>query len=495
MENKKKDQKPGFVCNQDSQINDEPRSKQDNAQANVSVGRSAKTSSPSPSHDSTPNPNRQQQPPIVQWPYTPQNATEQFLAMHFPTQASPPGALSQWQQLPHPQVFAQSASPFWQSHPPGGPSSTTQPLVPNMYYHYTFPGFPCKYATFSLHMARSWDPSSYMAQLYQMQHPYVYSVPGALSFSSATPRVPDCLASGESSFQRGIIRPHAKLSQKHHQLWEAQSVENVQLWSVINKLQAEVSDCKDRLKKLEDEISTLKQKAEVPTNKVIGTIPAGTAQPLKKRGRPKRSSTSVDASYESPHLRAGGRNPSLNNSPSQNKSPIFEKVILKKVGNKNIANRADATMVQRESNNVNILNGVKDVSCNNIQISQSNPIMSAYQGQVHQQPALCSNSGVNVNFGNTGNGNVGLTCGIPCQDTAKDVLHNGSLIRQGGNITPGWSLSFANKEDASGNMERSGKDENEVMEDDTISAAEEIGVTNLEVDLKVNGYGTKIETH
>ncbi|TKY70699.1 hypothetical protein E2542_SST06990 [Spatholobus suberectus] len=530
MENKKNDQKPGFVCNQESQTNDEPQDKQDN----VNVGPSAKISSPS--YDSGPNSNQQQQAPIVQWPYTPQNATEQFLAMHFPTQASPPGALNQWQQLPHPQVFAQSASPFWQPHPPGanvstifqpftdtgfpgGPSSTTQTLVPNMCYHYTFPSFPC-----------SWDPSSYMAQLYQMQHPYVYSFPGALNFSSTTPKVPDCLASREHSSQRGIIRPHAKISQKHQQLWEAQSAENVQLWSVINKLQAEVSDYKDRLKKLEEEVSSFKQKAEVPTNKVIGTIPVETAQPSRKRGRPKRSLASVDALYE-PHLRAGDRKPAPSNSLSQSKSPffekvkspIFEKVILKKVENKDIANRFTSV----KESNVNILNGVKDVSCS-IQTNQCNPIMSAYQGQVHQEyqgiqacgsgPALCSPSGVNVNFGkekdlklvyselsqpgkvltnsmgfsakyigNTSNGNIGLTYpALPSQDTAKDVLdvgrqsffHNGSFIQQGGNITHGWTLSFANEEDASEDMEDamvgSAKDENEVIGDDTSSAADEM---------------------
>lgn len=68
----------------------------------------------------------------------------------------------------------------------------------------------------------SWDPTSHMAQLYQMQHPYAYGFPGAPNFPSATPKVPDCSASGEHSSQRGMIRPPAKLSQKHQQLWEAQ---------------------------------------------------------------------------------------------------------------------------------------------------------------------------------------------------------------------------------------------------------------------------------
>ncbi|KAK7367656.1 hypothetical protein VNO80_09672 [Phaseolus coccineus] len=394
MENKKKDQKHAFVCNQESQTNDEPQTKRKNAQPNVTVVPSAKISSSSPSVHSAPKSNQQQQPSIVQWLYTPQNATGQSLAMHFPTQASPPGALNQWQQYPH--LFAQSASPFWQSHPPtavagpllganvstiyqpftdtgfpGAPSSTTERLPPNMCY-YQFPGFP-----------GPWDPSSYMAQLYQMQHPYIHSFPGALNFSSATRKVSNCLASGEHSSQIGNIRPSSKLSQKHQQLWEAQTVENVQLWSVINKLQAEVSDCKDQLKKLEEEVSSFKQKAEVATKQVIGTT-----QPLKKRRRPRQSMASADA-LNAAHLLA------------------------------------------------------------------------------------------------VGNGNIGFSSGTHSLDTAKDVsgvarqsiFHNGIFIQQGGNINPGWSFSSANEEDASEDMEGSGKDENEVMGDDTSYAAEEIGVT------------------
>ncbi|CAJ1929115.1 unnamed protein product [Sphenostylis stenocarpa] len=538
MENKKKDQKLAFVSNRESQTNDGSQTKQQNAQPNVTVGPSAKISSPSPSLESTPNSNQQKQPSIVQWPYAPQNATEQFLAMHFPSQASPSGALNQWQQYPH--LFAQSPSPFWQPHPPaaltgpllganvptiyqpftdtgfpGAPSSTTQTLPPNMCYHYPFPGFPC-----------SWDPSSYMAQLYQMQHPYVHSFPSAPNFSSATPNVPDCLASGENSSHRGNIRPPAKLSQKHQQLWEAQTAENVQLWSVINKLRAEVSDYKDQLNKVEEEVSSFKQKAEEPTKQVIGTIPAGATQPLRKRGRPKRPMASADALYES-HLHVGGKKPEIYNSLSRNKSPfekvkspIFEKVILKKVENTEITTRPTNTMAQQE-NNVNFLRVVKDVSCNT-QINQINPIKSACQGHFHQeyQGVQPCGSGVNINFGkdkdlklaysersephkvlnnamgvsvnkyigNTGNGSIGLSSGRHSLDPAKDVLevarqslfHNGIFIQPGGNVPPGWSLSclsLANEKEATEDMDGSAKDENEVMGDNTSSAAQEIGAT------------------
>lgn len=62
-----------------------------------------------------------------------------------------------------------------------------------------------------------WDPTSCLAQMHQLQHPYVYN------FSGASTWMPGCLVSGEHSLQRGIIKPPAKLSQKHQQLWEAQA--------------------------------------------------------------------------------------------------------------------------------------------------------------------------------------------------------------------------------------------------------------------------------
>ncbi|KAK7307707.1 hypothetical protein VNO77_41013 [Canavalia gladiata] len=369
-----------------------------NTESNLTLCPNAKTSSPS--HDSVPISNQQQQPSIVQWPYMPQNATEQFLSMHFPTLTPSPGAFNQWQQFQQGQLFAQSTPPFWQPQqtvaggpslganvPTIAPSSTTHTLVPNMCYPYSFPGF-----------SGPWNPSSCLGQLYQMQHPYAYSFPGALTFSSAAPRMPGCSASGEHSFQIGIIRPAATLPQEHQQLWEAQSVENVQLRSEINKLQAEVSDYMDRIKKLEEEVSSLKQK--VPTDKVIGTIPVRTRLPAK-RGRSKRSLISLDALHGS-HPQTGSRKPVLNNPQFVSKSPIFEKVILKKVENKEIP-FGSTTTVQRENNN-KILNAVKDMGCN-IQINQSNPIMAAYQGQGQVQacgsgPALSFPSRVNVNFAN-----------------------------------------------------------------------------------------------
>ena len=80
---------------------------------------------------------------MFQWPYPIQNAPQ-----------------APWQQLPHhqqgtpvfwpPQMFGwQAATPV-----PGATSTTTQNLVPNMYYSvgYTFPSFSGMHATSDLHM-------------------------------------------------------------------------------------------------------------------------------------------------------------------------------------------------------------------------------------------------------------------------------------------------------------------------------------------------------
>lgn len=70
-----------------------------------------------------------------------------------------------------------------------------------------------------------WDPSSWWAHGQQSQPSFNYTSPGGYGyFSSAPPAMPNCSATFGESSQRGIIRPTAKLSQKHQQLWEAQVV-------------------------------------------------------------------------------------------------------------------------------------------------------------------------------------------------------------------------------------------------------------------------------
>ncbi|CAL0314359.1 unnamed protein product [Lupinus luteus] len=445
------------------------------------------------------------------------------MAVSFPNQATSP--FNQWQQFLHQvHVFAQSTSPFSQPQRLGGPNvppifqtwQAHQTPFPNMAYHvgYQLPGFPCPC-----------NSSSWLGHMQQFDHSYcAYNSSGAPGFSSAT-TMPSCSTSGKQSYEGGTIKQTAKLSQKHQQLWEAQSVENFQLRSMVDKLQAEVSDYKDHLVKLEEEVaslkqdykgclvkleevSSLKQKVETPkAAEVIGTIPVGTGQPPKRgRGRPKRSLASLEASHE-PNPRAPGRKPALNPFQLESNSPIFEKVILKKVENKEISNHSTSRIAQQE-NNGKILNGV----CNSV--------MPACQGQVNQEVKMCGSeavfscaSGVNISFergddnkgmkmayseqshpskvlnnstcdstkniGNTCNGNHGLTSSNDFASDGLDkayqiIFRSGSLVQQAEKLSPG--LNSANGEVASEEMEdgivRSSKDENEeeMGEDTSFSA-------------------------
>lgn len=62
-------------------------------------------------------------------------------------------------------------------------------------------------------------------------------------------------------------------------------MENAKLWSMVNNLQTKVFDYNVKLTKLEEEVSSLKDKMKNSTNEFVRTIPVGTRQP-RKRGRP-----------------------------------------------------------------------------------------------------------------------------------------------------------------------------------------------------------------
>lgn len=102
----------------------------------------------------------------------------------------------------------------------------------------------------------------------------------------------------------------------------------------MNKLQAEVSDYKARLIILEQEVLSLKKdKMEKPTNEIVTAIPTLAGQP-RKRGKPAKQS-SINGFCES-QLLAHSKKPAPIKPQFVSKSPIFEKVILKKVDHKEI---------------------------------------------------------------------------------------------------------------------------------------------------------------
>ncbi|GAU18428.1 hypothetical protein TSUD_231660 [Trifolium subterraneum] len=193
------------------------------------------SSSNSPLHDN--NIPNSNQPQQEPWPQIPYAPQD---ATHEPWTQIPyaPQNTTQapWTQIPYaPQQGYSPPFPFWSPQPFGA--------------NYISPIFP----TFNA----PWDPSTYLAMRYPPQQ-----------FCEA-------------------------------QSCNAQLMENAQLWAMVSKLQAEISDCKDRLTKLKEEVSSLKHEFERPTNEIVRTIPVGTRQPRKRGRRPEQSSSSEEALYES----------------------------------------------------------------------------------------------------------------------------------------------------------------------------------------------------
>jgi hypothetical protein len=63
---------------------------------------------------------------------------------------------------------------------------------------------------------------------------------------------------------------------------------NNQLWSMVNKLQVELSEYKERLTRLEEEVSSLKKhKVEKSTNDIVRTILVGIEQEDAAKGSAK----------------------------------------------------------------------------------------------------------------------------------------------------------------------------------------------------------------
>ncbi|KAK6923904.1 hypothetical protein RJ641_010104 [Dillenia turbinata] len=259
-----------------------------------------------------PNSSNKEHAQILQWSST----TQQPIMEHYPF---PSISCSSPQQQLKPTVhhvqhsdlspnLAQPTLPFWLPPRTGYPFSGTnvpgicqlftpngttcgeklaanRTHVPNFCYHigYPFPGFP-----------GPWDPSACWNHTPQPRSPCAYTFPGARGYNSQpvlpVPSYP--VAFGQTA-QKGIIRPHIKLSHKHQLLWEAQSAENAHLWSVIGQLQSEVAEYKSKLLKLEAQVCSLRPTTEVHVAQ--GTKVASTGQ-APKRGRPRKSVAAVTQS-------------------------------------------------------------------------------------------------------------------------------------------------------------------------------------------------------
>lgn len=472
-------------------------------------------------------------PPVRQWPYTRQQVESPSLIVPNRCQQlshlQPNPVSNQVQQGQPPLHLAESTVPFWLPSQPGyqvsgvnmpatfqtftplgtmngswqGPavigvnSSSNQPQVPNLCYPvgYPYPGFPGQ----------------------QPQRPCAYTSPGGYGYvSPMSPPMPSCLPSAGQSFQRGIIRPMTKLSQKHQQLWEAQSAENVQLWTIIGQLQSELADYKSRLMKLEAEISSQKPAVEEPVAQVNGTPLTG--QPAK-RGRPRKSAVLADVlpTSNEPCPRARGRKPTATCKvqSSEARTLTFEKVILNKVEDKEKACHSSA-ITQPPENDERVSNIITK-NCGHLEVIGNNMMRSTLNNQVHQENpriqildnaddsktafsiiseqakstnakgSLATHTGTTANgsFQNWSSDITPESCGRNGFDMiSQGFYENGSVIRQGEKRIPGWS--FVNEDNASEQLEDavvgSVKDDNdkEMVDDATSGGEDEIAQETVE---------------
>ncbi|XP_038883396.1 uncharacterized protein LOC120074371 [Benincasa hispida] len=250
---------------------------------------------------------------------------------------------------PQPQQFVISSQPFWVQPQPSisfgategswqapvafgaGASPRCQPQAPNFYYpvgYPTYSGFPGPR-----------DASIWWGQTQPLLFPGLSNYPrascGFASSQSWPMPIPSCVTSSSGQpLLRGVIKPPEKLSQKHQRLWEAQSAENVQLWSLIGELQGELADYKGRLSKLEVEISSLRSAATDEPAVEVGNDGITVRGQPAKRGRSKRAIAPV-GSQPPLQPRTRGRKPAFARTKVEEAKPTFlGKDSLNKVNDK-----------------------------------------------------------------------------------------------------------------------------------------------------------------
>ncbi|KAJ7952688.1 Receptor kinase [Quillaja saponaria] len=379
----------------------------------------------SPSHDNTPYQN-QQRPPVIQWPYNTLNDVEQFNVTSkscIPAQSSSPGVLNQSQQLPYLQQSSRNQVQEGQLPPEELLQEANHrfPISVTMSDTCIEPG--------------TWDPSSWLGHNHQLHPPYSCSFPGTIGYSSAPQAMPSCLDSTRHTFQKGIIRPPAKLSQKHQQLWEAQPT--------LSKVQSRPPNFEKVVLNNGENKEKLYYSAATTEQEISGKMT--------------NIATHMDSNVGITFMMSAFRNQVHQEYPGVQicANAFGSSSELESAGEK----AKDLKIGYSElSQQVKEMNNSMDVSENCIQ--------------------------------STGNGNLGWPSNITSHDPSRNELdignqgfyNNGSSVRQGGKVTPQWS--FANDADASEELEDalgSAKVENkEAMRDDTSSGAEDIAGTKDE---------------
>lgn len=202
-----------------------------------------------------------------------------------------------------------SSDSNWQpSNYPGGGQSVSGTAAP-----YNYPGGfgfpPPPYPGL-------WDPVLWWAHNAQQQPVYPYPLPGYGSgYAYPIPPTPPV-----GTNHRGLIKAPPGLSQKHQRLWEAQSMENAQLWAAnmqlwasVARVEAEIACQRGKIHKLEGDMQLMKahqealmeasamaappqparrgrRKKAAPAPSAIAGVPA--AQPTRMRAQGRKTATS-----------------------------------------------------------------------------------------------------------------------------------------------------------------------------------------------------------
>lgn len=233
---------------------------------------------------------------------------QQAATLQGPPQGSlPPVSQIGWQ---NPDVFAQNAGPTHAPFQPGvGESSwphAAAPAPPSLGGRP--PPFPFPPPPYS----GPWDPVSWWGHNpYQPPFPYLYPGYGG-GYPCPMPPAPPIGAN-----QRGLIKPPPGLSQKHIRIWEAQSMENMQLWTTTTQLwaavarsDAEIALQRTKILKLEADLQMIKahRDANMPHLEVTAALQSGSKRGRRKKATPAPVTTAVSLTApDSNALRAPGR--------------------------------------------------------------------------------------------------------------------------------------------------------------------------------------------
>ncbi|RWR77909.1 pollen-specific leucine-rich repeat extensin-like protein 2 isoform X1 [Cinnamomum micranthum f. kanehirae] len=525
--------------NQDTEPNEHLTS-EDHGQGHMNYAKkNPKTGSPL--HDIV-SPVTQQYPPTLQWLYTPQMTLEHPVGrctFNF-QQSSPVDAnqkqvpfLNPQQQQQNPvnnqtQIGQSQVNPgagaFWLPRTGLHAASTShQPITPIV-------APDSNWQAPVVVGGASSGPEPMSTYCYQSGYSYPLGFPGVYGFFGVPPPMFDSSLSGQPH-QRGIIPLATKLSQKHQQMWEAQSAENVHLRTALSRMEAEIAAHRSRLMWLEAEVSSLKAHRDSVMEGSVGAATVLSVQ-TSKRGRPKRaiasSSTAVLPFSDDLQPKARRRKTTLSckvepetKGLNSNKESLKQEEDGMKPTNQMLGIGTISIQAKDDIKISTCIDGsVSETDGSKLKLSTDIPSQSTLQNLAHLSPVIqISGSRRNCSLESKASGkeeNRKTAFSIPTQP-AKETNSKGTsalqtqmwnsntlsndcrrnmldirrshafyddtnIVRHGAKVFSGWSFVNEDASEEHEDLMGSGKDEGE-MEEDTSSAADEMSQAKAEDNL------------